>query len=500
MPVTEVDWKALFKTRWKADCHINGEFGGILHSSMGRIPRIEKIIDLERDAKDALLKHVGAEDDTDMPLARDFWSRQILLRIGRGEALDIWARLANGEEIDHALALSAYDAFTMGDLPLSDPDDIDAELQSLADQVRATYTDWDELHTRSRAFKLAEFLREKGFRGVRDPDRYHALPHNFIGLALSDPEHNALPLICAVIYSSIARRVGVKAGPISFPLHVYVNVQAPMGVDLDGKASEIVELTQEEYIKTDKIPGVVYKVQDGSSVVYRCIADTMYIDAFRPESDQEVSVDALKSTLSRMGVTPAYQAPHLRPCSTRELVLRTRGNILTSLHEQVEGSTTLSPHLDDRLKDFASYSTVWAHLILPSTADGGIEVNWILQRRRSLPSLCHQLRDHWPWDVELAGRHILPIVRNLPEYQPLRDLMATIRFEDLGPLHQHPRNSEINRKVKYKVGQVFTHRRYGYTGMILGWDTKCEQDEDWISQMRVDSLSGGRNQSFYNVM
>lgn len=54
--------------------------------------------------------------------------------------------------------------------------------------------------------------------------------------------------------------------------------------------------------------------------------------------------------------------------------------------------------------------------------------------------------------------------------------------------------------VLYKVGSVFRHRRYGYEGMIVGWDTRCEKDEAWISHMGVDQLPGGKEQSFYHVV
>jgi hypothetical protein len=55
-------------------------------------------------------------------------------------------------------------------------------------------------------------------------------------------------------------------------------------------------------------------------------------------------------------------------------------------------------------------------------------------------------------------------------------------------------------KVKYRVGSVIRHRRYGYEGMIIGWDTKCMKGDSWINQMQVDDLPGGREQSFYDVV
>ncbi|CAO1625087.1 unnamed protein product [Parajaminaea phylloscopi] len=55
--------------------------------------------------------------------------------------------------------------------------------------------------------------------------------------------------------------------------------------------------------------------------------------------------------------------------------------------------------------------------------------------------------------------------------------------------------------VTYRVGTLFTHRRYGYRGVILAWDATCEASDAWQHQMRIDTLPhGGSQQPFYNVL
>ena len=489
-PPQGVDWKALLKERRASDRVINSEFHGILNYTARRIPRIEKIVDFEGDAKDAMLKHVREEHDSELPLARHFWSKQILHRLGRGEAINTWTSLARGEEMDHALALSAYDVFVLGyDSPV-DPSGVDHELQLLADELRSMHPDWSQLNTRSRALKLAEFLANKDFLGIRDHDHFHNLPNNFISLCLTTQRHEALPIVCAVIYCSIARRVGIKAEPINYPLHVYVSIQAPMGVDLNGKPSQIVELTQQEYEITETVPGILYKVQDSEAVAYRCMPDSMYIDAFRLW-DEEVSIDTLKQGLTRLGVSSGYHSAYLRPSSTRELIHRTRNNILESLRGHS------FPYAE--VYKSSIYSTAWVHLVLPASDAPDHQVTSLAPRRRSLPIICEALRDHCPWDVDLVETHILTLFRNHPEYGSLLDVVQTIRFEDITPQPKQSRR-ELLKTVKYKVGQVFRHRTHAYTGMIIGWDTRCLQDQEWIDRMEVDRLRGGRNQCFYNVM
>jgi heat shock protein HspQ len=35
--------------------------------------------------------------------------------------------------------------------------------------------------------------------------------------------------------------------------------------------------------------------------------------------------------------------------------------------------------------------------------------------------------------------------------------------------------------VTYRVGQPFTHRLWGWRGVITGWDPTCRASEQWVS-------------------
>ncbi len=60
--------------------------------------------------------------------------------------------------------------------------------------------------------------------------------------------------------------------------------------------------------------------------------------------------------------------------------------------------------------------------------------------------------------------------------------------------------AEAFEAVKYTPGTVFKHRLFGYRGVIMGVTPTCEASEQWIQQMRVDELPGGRMQPFYWTM
>mmetsp|Transcript_10117 Transcript_10117/g.23066 ORF Transcript_10117/g.23066 Transcript_10117/m.23066 type:complete len:283 (-) Transcript_10117:79-927(-) len=54
--------------------------------------------------------------------------------------------------------------------------------------------------------------------------------------------------------------------------------------------------------------------------------------------------------------------------------------------------------------------------------------------------------------------------------------------------------------VNFDLGQCFLHHKYNYRGVIIGYDTTCQQSESWIRSMSVDSLKYGRDQPFYHVL
>ena len=37
-------------------------------------------------------------------------------------------------------------------------------------------------------------------------------------------------------------------------------------------------------------------------------------------------------------------------------------------------------------------------------------------------------------------------------------------------------------EVKYRIGQVVKHTKYGLHGVIIGWDSTAKAPEDWIEQ------------------
>ncbi|KAF2086274.1 YccV-like-domain-containing protein [Saccharata proteae CBS 121410] len=481
-PIESVDWKAAFVDRRQKDEFASRQLEGIIASRRERYRRIESIAELGFDVCDLFARRKHERYATGDNLARSFWNNAAAGTVYRSKAIREWIKLKNGEPVSLERALGAYDMFVWDSFDgNADFEDLENKLDALAAEIRNAIPDFRDLSTRQKAWKIVKHLRVRSFNGVPD-ERYNHLKNSFIGLALQNPEHEALPLITVAIYCCIAQRLGLSASPCAYPYHVFGIVYAPAGQTLDGAPLP---------------PGVES-------------LDAMYVDPFR--STEEVSRSDLEAQLRVMGASPSTFDSYLGPADTRELVLRTARNIRRSV-EEINRSAMLTPHGSipnpraDSEPDFDSafYAALWAWLILDKAGDEGDEhAGGLLHRRRVLVShLVEQYQMYFAWDNFLVERHILPLFQNLGELEELSHIIHVQYREDeiKIPARRRPQASDENtRNVPYRVGQVFRHKRYSYYGVITGWDRKCEAGGEWMRQMNVDSLPGGGNQSFYHVL
>ena len=54
--------------------------------------------------------------------------------------------------------------------------------------------------------------------------------------------------------------------------------------------------------------------------------------------------------------------------------------------------------------------------------------------------------------------------------------------------------------IAFGLGDVMEHAKYGYRGVVVGFDDVCMQTDEWIEAMGVDRLADGRQQPFYHVL
>ncbi|KAB8342974.1 hypothetical protein FH972_022569 [Carpinus fangiana] len=499
----DTDWKALFILRKRIDRQTSNDFEHVLAKQLDRIPHIESIVSRAYDAKDVLLGHLRCRDDAEDVLARRYWAGEILASIERVIAIDIWEKLRDGENVPLEHALGSLDLW-IAQQPAYDLDDISARLDTIAaDFISQAGDDMEnvtEWSTRKKAVGLGAFL--SGLEFLRSPDSgagYRSLRNCLIGVVLADSSHNALQLVSAAIYCCVAGRIGLEAHLTNYPLHVYINVPALTGLDHDGRPSST-------------------------------LVEPIFIE---PWGGHEASAAVLKSQLTSMGQPETLFPAYSKPATALEMVNRMGNNILASIQELgLTFETVLSdpsPNLIPRLSATdtgrqnryyvsqpvqlnpfrASYCVCWLQTVMRSPSQI-LELEGSRGSIQILNLLVQQLEAH-QHDIGLVEKYVIP--RYSADSVEHRHLTLTVsqklRDDDAAPqaVKRRPssdtgvRGSHNNYSdtVKHRVGDMFRHRRYNYSAVIIGWDPACMASQSWIDHMGVDTLPGGREQSFYNV-
>lgn len=343
---------------------------------------------------------------------------------------------------------------------------VSARLDFLARSVLDQTPEFMDLTSRQKARIIALYLKERIPAGFKNGGHNYDLQTNFIGLALQGKDHPTMPLVYVAIYCCVAQRLGLRAQPCGFPFHVLAIIKPVEGFDLDGKA-----IHSPEEVKS------------------------MYMDPFR--STNEVPVSDLQNRLAAMGLPISEREALLESSSTIDIILRTARNIINAIKtpSRLHNSLASLPPFSINSAS-ASYGAHWALLLLPEKNVS--ELMGVL-RAQYLPDVMGPLRDQFFMDVGLIEPYILPIFRCLRPFVP-HDTVGPIRVSESEPKFAKRRTHAIRTKVKYGIGQVFSHKRYHYQAVIIGWDVECGATEEWISQMSVDNLDHGRRQSFYQVL
>jgi F-box protein 21 len=329
-----------------------------------------------------------------------------------------------------------------------------------------------------KALAVVSFLHAHNLTGIDTELSYRDLQNNYIGIALQDREHPSLPLISVAIFCALAGRLGIDARCCGIPNHVHAVVYPNTYETLDGRRVTIRERDLEP----------------------------MYLDPYR--SDQEVPIENLRDLLISWGIRSSDFSQYVSTSTTASLVLRTSRNILATVHDfrAHGGSTEHTGHPTIRLYanpfadiDNAFYSALWANFMLGNP----LERSDMTNRRQFIPLILERFERLYPMDASLIEQYICPLFNNSSnaEHLELHEALRVVRAADQSPKQLRLRDTTAARdRVKYKVGRVFRHKRYGYTAVITGWDIECGMNSDWIAHNDLDALSRGRHQSFYHAL
>lgn len=333
-------------------------------------------------------------------------------------------------------------------------------LNDIAARFRSAHANLDQMTTRERALSLARWLHSNNMTGLSDPTEqtYRYLRNCLIGRALRDEHHPSLPIISAAIYSAIASRLGMEAYPCALPSHVHATVLSPPGVSLDGHP------LPEEHSQRQ---------------------ENMFLDPYG--SDEEVPLDYISNFLSRLGIYTGHENL-LNPTATDLIVMRTAQNIrasFTSFRTNERPLSQLIPMIELNRGDWARnlqpalYSMIWASIMMVPVLPENDEVRWDWQQ--DVRDLLTYFYEYFPEDSWLIEKYVCPMYDtfaapsrrqnnwDLPSKR-VRDQIKEIQRVDSSAKPPRRRTELADGfRVKYRVGQVFKHKRYEYHGLILGW-------------------------------
>lgn len=500
---SDVDWKNLFTLRLRRNRHIALLLDGIVASRVSRLQKTEQICQYGYDAKDFLLSQCKIGEDADDVLARRFYSCNVLDSIHRSIAIEEWAkyqkhaarldssnmtytdRLRCGMKLERALG--AFDMFVLHDNE-GDMDEISIMLDDLIDRFRAAHRSVENMTTREKSLALAAWLHNNNITGMENnAESFHYLRNCLIGRALKDDRHPSLPIISAAIFSALAERIGVEAYCCTLPSNVHAVVLSPESCNLDGLPLAEGEERQK-----------------------------MFLDPY--SSDTEVPLEHLHAYLYRLGV-------HLRregmlvPNATDLIVMRTAQNIrgsFTSFRTIERPVAELIPLIELRRGDWARnlqpalYSMIWASIMMVPVLPENEDMRWDWQQ--DVRDLINYFYEYFPEDAWLVERYVCPMYDTfaapgqrqaaweLPSRR-VRDQIKKIRQVDSSERAPRRRTDLVTPiPVKYRVGQVFKHKRYDYHGIILGWSVDGVSESMGWDGDNLGWTSNRNAQAFYRCM
>ncbi|KAM3937060.1 F-box only protein 21 [Leptodactylus fuscus] len=245
-----------------------------------------------------------------------------------------------------------------------------------------------------------------------------------------------IPISLSALYLTLAERLGVRLEPVNFPHHFMLRW--------------------------------CQCAQGGSS-----ITDFVYVDAFG--YGKCLTAKECEYMIGQHVTEEFYAA-----VSTKEVLQRMVGNLLNLGKRESKDRTfmLLRVSLDLYL---AMYPDSVQHLLLQARLYFHLGI-WpekvldILQKIQALDPSQHGA-------VAYLVQHTLEHIEK--------------RKGDRGLTVKH-RPSE--KEVLYSVGLIVRHKRYGYCGVIVGWDPMCMMPPDWDEDFRLPQLPEEAPQPFYSIL
>lgn len=297
---------------------------------------------------------------------------------------------------------------------------------------------WSVLETKRVTDALCEILFKKlGFYG--NSEMYYLLETSLIDCVLEDKR--GIPITLAIVFESVARRLGVRCEPVSFPSHFLLRWKERYGPEARD--------TENFYI------------------------DVFNGGEFLTKRDCP-RIDASRCPIERYNIH--------EPATAVEVITRMASNIEIAArqHTPINSRTT-------RLRSALELR----YMIEPDDADIIMQLGRIyLLEHMNLTELL-KILDNMQQDFESITRGQANIISQT--FKTLQNTQINLELEEeITPKERVP-------EVKYAIGLIMEHKIFKYSCVIIGWVIYSMASTEWMNE-NDRNLTQGPDQPFYEVL
>lgn len=401
---------------------------------------------------DTLLDMINDEKDKYKHLTRKYYASKVVRHITHKHLLEKWKEhLELPEEQQHletgAALLSQWcqTGLSITENEISDDlDGIAAKVieqcpPSIVEKIRSgNSVELSPQQQRTVLENINQVLYfDLGFHG--NTEDYYFVMNSYINQVLK--LKTGIPITLAIVYMSIARRLGIVLYPVSFPHHFLIKwKEHPLGT-----------------------PDTQYT----------------YIDAFEKgkflsQSDLKERLHGFGEALDISDFCKSVPPKEVYTRMARNLISIGRqqgqmGDNLLGLRNAMELYLVVCPD-DEEVLMLQARVNLHLNVDLADVVDN-LENAQLQQNRQAL-----------------VGHLLEEARRQMLNYESERKKKRKVKLR------------KDNKGVEFGVGMVMKHKRYNYNCVIYGWDSKCKASKEWIIQMGVNHLPRKDKQPFYNVL
>ncbi|KAL5015855.1 hypothetical protein ScPMuIL_005444 [Solemya velum] len=278
-------------------------------------------------------------------------------------------------------------------------------------------------------------FRQLGFSG--NTSNYYDENNSFIDKVIQN--RTGIPISMCIVYSSVARRLGLSCQPINFPSHFLLRWKERPLASPDQQYTYIDAFNGGKFLSQQACPSI--------------LSVPVSMETYQPVPPIKVF-----ERMARNLVEIGRQQGHADDC-------------LLCLRNALELYVAVSP--DD----------VDIHLL-------HVRVN--LHLNINLLDVIDSLQQIADLDQSRMGIVAYLMQAAHKQLQDNKTRMVKKKIE--------AKLRKDNKDVKFSIGTIMKHKRYHYTCVIYGWDVTCMASDEWIEQMGVNDLADQQFQPFYNVL